>query len=153
MNTAVNVQDIIIIERTKETSISSTCRPIPSTTIAGAGQHPCNTVYAYSPNIGSMSQPIAGSMPVNRIRRWPSIITELSDCPVFALTAIRVTFYPPKVHYPDNTIHWPNCEKPFKPLTTNIIVNISNFILDMFIRFGVQKCQPFPTHSTPLSPK
>ena len=29
-----NVQDIII-ERTKETNISSTCRPIPSTTIAG----------------------------------------------------------------------------------------------------------------------
>ena len=33
----LNVQDIII-ERTKETSISSTCKPIPSTTIAGAGQ-------------------------------------------------------------------------------------------------------------------
>ena len=36
----LNVQDIII-EITKETSISSTCRPISFTTIAGAGQHPC----------------------------------------------------------------------------------------------------------------
>ena len=56
------------------------------------------------------SQPIAGSMPVNRIRRWPNIETELGDFPVFALTAIGVTLYPLKVHYPDNTIHWPNCE-------------------------------------------
>ena len=43
---------------------------------------------------------------------------------------------PPKGHYPDNTIHWPNCEimlshrlrrfqpKPFKPLKTNIFVTI-----------------------------
>ena len=54
-------------------------------------------------------------------------------------------------------------------LTTNIIVIIiisehllktkllnlrtSNVILHMFIMTGVQKCQPFPTHSTPLSPK
>ena len=54
-------------------------------------------------------------------------------------------------------------------LTTNIIVNIIisehllktkvlnlrtwNVIFDMFIRTAVQKCQPFPTHSTPLSPK
>ena len=29
----------------------------------------------------------------------------------------------------------------------------SNVIFDMLIRTGVQKCQPFPTHSTPLSPK
>ena len=59
--------------------------------------------------------------------------------------------------------------KSFKLLTTNIIVNIIisehllktkvlnlrtwNVIFDMFIRTGVQKCQPFPTHSTPLSPK
>ena len=49
-------------------------------------------------------------MPVNRIRRWPSIETELGDCPLFALTAIRVTPYAPKSHYSDNTIHWPNCE-------------------------------------------
>ena len=59
------------------------------------------------------SQPIAGSMPVtdaNRIRHWPNIKTELGDCPVFALTSIRVTLYPPKGHHPDITIHWPNCE-------------------------------------------
>ena len=48
-----------------------------------------------------MSQPIAGSMPVNRIRRWPNNEAELGDCPVFALTAIRVTFHSPKGHYPD----------------------------------------------------
>ena len=58
-------------------------------------------------NVGPASQPIAGSIPVNRIRRWPNIETELADCPVFALTAIRETL---KGHYPDNTIHWPNCE-------------------------------------------
>ena len=34
------------------------------------------------------SQPIAGSMPVNRIRCWPNIETKLGDRPVFALTAI-----------------------------------------------------------------
>ena len=39
------------------------------------------------------SQPIADSMPVNRIRRWPNIETKLGDCPVSALTAIRVTLY------------------------------------------------------------
>ena len=59
--------------------------------------------------------------------------------------------------------------KPFKLLTANIIVNIiisehllktkalnlrtRSVIFDMFIRTGVQKCQPFPTHSTSLSPK
>ena len=57
-----------------------------------------------------MSQPIAGSMPGNCIRRWLNIETELGDCPVFALTAIRVTLDAPKGHYPDNTLHWPNCE-------------------------------------------
>ena len=45
------------------------------------------------------SQPIAGSMPGNHIQRWPNIETEFGDCPVCALTAIRVTFYPPKGHY------------------------------------------------------
>ena len=43
----LNVQDIIE-ERTKDTSISSTYRHIPSTTIAGAGQHPCNTNSLYA---------------------------------------------------------------------------------------------------------
>ena len=28
-----------------------------------------------------------------------------------------------------------------------------NVILDIFTRTGVQKCQPFLTHSTPISPK
>ena len=37
-----------------------------------------------------LGQPIASSMPVNRIRRWPNIETELGDCPVFDLTTIRV---------------------------------------------------------------
>ena len=128
------------------------------------------------------SQPIAGSMPVNRIRRWPNIETELSrvcsDCHT------GDTLYHSKSHYPDNTIHWLNCEimlchrprrwptlfqiKTFQaPLTTNIIVNIffskdflntkllnlrtSNVILRMFIRTGVQNCQPLPTH--PFSPE
>ena len=45
---------------------------------------------------GGLTSPIASSMPVNRIRRWPNIETELVDCPVFALTAIRVTLLPRK---------------------------------------------------------
>ena len=72
-----------------------------------------HTIKVYQPNTGSMlgSQPIAGSMPANRIRRWPNIDTELGDCPVFALTAIRVRdAFPPESHYPDNTIHRLNCE-------------------------------------------
>ena len=49
-------------------------------------------------------------MPVNRIRRCPNIETKLGDFPVFALNAIRVTLHAPKVQYPDNTIHWLDCE-------------------------------------------
>ena len=64
----------------------------------------------YRFNVGPASQLIAGTMPVNRIRRWPNIETELGDNPVFVLTAIRVALYPPKGRYPINTIHWPNCE-------------------------------------------
>ena len=38
-------------------------------------------------------------------------------------------------------------------LKTKVLnLGTSNVILDMFIRTGVQKYQPFPTHSTPLSP-
>ena len=46
-------------------------------------------------------------MPVNCIRRWPNIETELGDCPVFALTAIRVhrQFIPGKANNHEN-----NCE-------------------------------------------
>ena len=72
--------------------------------------HNVGLPYQYQFNVGPASQPIAGSMPVNCIRRWPNIETELGDCPVFALTAIQVTLYSPKDHYPDNTIPWPNCE-------------------------------------------
>ena len=64
----------------------------------------------YRFNVGPASQPIAGSMLVNHFQRWPNNETELGGCPVFTLTAIRVRFYPPKGHYSDNTIHWPNCE-------------------------------------------
>ena len=149
-------------------------------------QHNVGLPTQYRFNFGPASQTIAGSMQVDRIRRWPNIETELGDCSVFSLTAIRVTLYPLRGHYPDNTIHWPNCEimlghslrrlatlfqpKPFKLLTTNIILNFfflsedflntkvlnlgtSNVILDMLIRTYVQKCQPFPTHSTPFSTK
>ena len=73
-----------------------------------AMQHNVPTQYRFI--VGPASQPIAGSMPVNRIPRWPNIETELGDCPVFALTDIRVTLSPPKGHYPDNTIHWVNFE-------------------------------------------
>ena len=64
----------------------------------------------YRFNVGPASQPIAGSMPGNRIRHWPNIETGLGNCPVLVLTAMRVTLYPPKAHCPYNTIHWPNCE-------------------------------------------
>ena len=74
------------------------------------GTHNVGLPTQYRFNVGHASQPIASSIPVNRIRRSPNIETELGDCPVFSLTAIRVTFYPPKGHYLDNTIHWSNCE-------------------------------------------
>ena len=115
-------------------SISSMCRHIPSTTIASAGQLPCNTCQwnelpraisllnvlwhplisqctrlcdvprthnvdlptQYRLNVEPASQPIANSMRVNHIWRWPNIETKLGDCPLFALTVIRVTFYPLK---------------------------------------------------------
>ena len=79
--------------------------PIPSTTTADTplcdvpGTHKFDNVglhTQYRFNVGPASQPIAGSMPVNRIRRWPNIETELGDCAVFALTAIRVTLYASK---------------------------------------------------------
>ena len=104
----LNVQDIIE-ESTKETSsnISSTC--IPFTTIAGAGQHAFNTclpspvlanIYSipaydvprtedvglptkFKFNVGPALQPIAGSGPVNRLRRWPN--TNLSPGPLYTL--------------------------------------------------------------------
>ena len=162
-------------------------------------QHNVGLPTQYRFNVGSASQHIAGSMLVKRIRCWHNNETDLGDhgdCPVFARTAIRVKHYLQKGHYPDNTIHWPNCEimlghrptlfhnwanvscYPGSGLSGDnvrvaapevyIIVNIvfedflntkvfnlgtSNVIFVMFIRTGVHKCQPFPTHSTPLSPK
>ena len=112
-------------------------------------------------------------MPVNRIRRWLNIATELDDCPVVAPTAIRMT--------PDNTIHWPNCEimlglclrhwaniistKTLQALnhdnscentstedflnTKVLNIGTSNVILYMFIRTGVQNSFP---HSASLFP-
>ena len=72
--------------------------PILSTTIAGQctrqnnvrGTHNVSLPTQYRFNAGPASQPIAGSMPVNRIGRWPNIETKLGDCPVFALTVIGV---------------------------------------------------------------
>ena len=73
-----------------------------------SGTHNVGLPTQYPFNVGSASQPIAGTMPVNRIRRWPNIETELGDYLVFDPTVIRVTPYDQKGHYPDNTIHWPN---------------------------------------------
>ena len=69
------------------------------------GTHNVGLPTQYRFNVGPASQPIARPIPVNRIRRWPNIKTELGDCPLFAPTAIRVTFHPSKGHCPDNTIH------------------------------------------------
>ena len=120
-----------------------------------------NVPNQYRFNVGQESQPIAGSMPVNRIRRWPNIETELGDCPVFALTAIRVTLSPSKGHYPNN-VHdtsgqlWNNVEPPsatlgqhysnqnFKLLATNIIVNI--FFSEDFVNTKVQDVGNYYVH-------
>ena len=83
------MQDIII-KRIKESNISSTCRPIPFTTITDKctrlcdvpGTHNVGLPTKYWFNVGPASQPIAGSMPVNRIRRSPNIKTEMGDYPV-----------------------------------------------------------------------
>ena len=62
-------------------------------------------------NVGPASQSIPVSMTVNCIQCWPIlkhnwvIVRDCSDCHTGALT-----LYSPKGHYPDNTIHWPNCE-------------------------------------------
>ena len=78
----LNVQDIIT-ERTKEESSNIPYMCIPSTTIAGAGQHLFNTCVwwprtedvglptKFQFNVRPALQPIAGSIPVNRPRRWP----------------------------------------------------------------------------------
>ena len=91
----LNVQDIIK-ERTKETSsvISSTC--ILSTTIASASQpfiRYLPTMYLRTEDVGlstkfrfnaeSALQPIAGSLPVNRLRGRPN--TNLSPGLLYSL--------------------------------------------------------------------
>ena len=60
------------------------------------GTHNVGLPTQYRINAGKAWQPIAGSTPVNRIRRWPNFETELGYCPVCALTAIRETLYPPE---------------------------------------------------------
>ena len=137
----------IIKKINKETSqdISPTC--ITSTTIAGAGQH---SLYTCQPstctedvslstkfrfNVGPASQPIACSMLVNRLRRWPNanpslcantwhspnavsmlihslrrwleIETASGDCTVFSDCCMRmwVTLPTPAPETPDNTIY------------------------------------------------
>ena len=72
----------IIKDRTKETSSNRSSTWIPSTTIAGAGQHSFNTCLPRTEdedlptkfwfNVGPASQPIAGSMPVKGLWRWPN---------------------------------------------------------------------------------
>ena len=165
-------------------------------------------------NVRPALQPIAGSMTVDRLRRWPSTNLSqgllyslrkhvsfnqncfnvdpqsstlvrhwntLGDCTIFSnCWIILVTFKNPGVRNtkkhdtlaqcwcntgpPSATLgqHYSNQNQQL--LTTNIIVNIIisehllktkllelrtwNFIFDKFIRTDVQKCQPFPTHST-----
>ena len=166
--------------------MSSTCRPIPSTTIADKsvydvpGTHNVGLPTQYQLNDGPASQLIAGSMPVNRIRRWPNIETELGDCSDCHTGDPHL----PKSQNPDYAINWPNfeimlgyrlrgwdniiltktlqalnheCNREylfFEDFLSTKVLNLgtSNVILDMFIRTGVQKCQPFPTHITPSSP-
>ena len=68
----LNVQDIII-EGTKETSISSTCRPIPSTTIAGAGKHPCCAAclfHSWTPSVTSTDKSVYASIRCTWYTQW-----------------------------------------------------------------------------------
>ena len=111
-------------------------------------------------NLGTVSQPIAGSTPTNCLRRWPNTTptpgllytwrqhpskhvpltqycynTALGDCPVFAWTAMRVTLFSSRRFF---------FLAFFKHATTWPIV-----IFGMFIRTVSQKCQPFLTHNIP----
>ena len=52
-------------------------------------------------------------MLAQRLRHWPDIETAVSDCPVLAWTAMRVTLFSSrrqKSHYSDNTIHRPSAD-------------------------------------------
>ena len=92
----LNVQDIII-ERTKyirQVYLKRVGLFLPPPPLYASIHvpriHNVGLTTQYRFNVGSASQPIPISMPVNRIRRWPTIETELGDCPVFVLTAIPV---------------------------------------------------------------
>ena len=94
----LNVQDIIK-EKTKETSsnISSTC--IPSTIIAGAGQHLFNTCLRCTS--------YRGYRPTHSLRRCPVIETT----PCFLTAALCWwRFHIPAPERQNNTIHWPNAD-------------------------------------------
>ena len=186
----LQVQDIII-ERTKETSISSTCGLIPSTTIADVSVYTMylvHTMQAYPPNTGSM----LGQRRSPLLVQCRSIVFDsgptlkqnwvIVPCLLWLPYGWRFTMFTcmPRKATTWITRHiWANCEimldhrlrrwaniiptktKALKFLTTNIIflksflntkvlkLGTSNVILHMFIiiRTGVQKCQPFPTHS------
>ena len=99
----------------------------------------------YRFNVRPALQPIAGSMPDNRLRRWPNtkpslgllytlqhtnavlmlthslrrwtdIETELGDCSVFWLRhCYGVTLYISAPETPDNMIHWPNADVMLGP--------------------------------------
>ena len=66
----------------------SQCMRLYDVGLPGRPTHNVGLPTQYRCNIWAASQPIASLMPVNRIRRWPTIEAELGDCPVFALTAI-----------------------------------------------------------------
>ena len=168
-------------------------------------------------NVGPALQPIAGSMSVNRVRRWPnsnlpsgmlytsrkhvafnqccfnvdlqSTGRSLKQHWMIVLCFLTAAlcwwcFNIPAPETPDNTIHRPNADvmlgyrlrrydniiptktlKAFKHkcnhdnfsehLLKTKVLNLRtwNVILHMFIKTGVQKCEPLPTHSTLLPPK
>ena len=51
----------------------------------------CRPIHPIPVQFWAASQPIVVPMTVNRIRRWPTIDTELGVCPVFAQTATQQT--------------------------------------------------------------
>ena len=65
------------------------------------GTHNVSQSSQYRYNVGSTSQPIVVSMPVNRIRCWPNIEKELGDCPGVCSDChtSALTLYLPESHY------------------------------------------------------
>ena len=84
----------------------------------------------------SIHWPNADVMLGHCLRRWANII------PTKSLQALITIFNREGIFFPEHFV---------KAKVLN--VDTLNIILDMFIRTGVQKCQPFPTHNIPLSPK